>query len=168
MFWTVFFFILLLSGVVTVLAGNAGIVLPLVAIATFYFCMKGTVAKTLPWTVLMAALVDAAWMHRCPGTLLSVLLVTALTALWRKFSDLGSWTSLASAAGWIAVAAWLGEFLAVPAGGLHPVGVWGFMGGFAKQLLWAEIFTPILVFSGERLLGKRLRVDEREAEGDEG
>ena len=167
MFWTVFFFILLLSGVLTVLAGNAGIVLPLMAIVTFYFCMKSTAAKTLPWTVLMAALVDAAWMHRCPGTLLSVLLVTALTALWRKFGDLGSWTSLASAAVWIAVASWLGELLAVLVGNLHHVGLGGFLGGFVKQLLWAEIFTPVLVFSGERLLGKRLWVDDRETEDDE-
>lgn len=168
MFGTVFIFSLLLAGCMTVFAGNAGIVLPLLSIFAFYFSMKSTVVKTLPWTVLMAALVDAVWMHRVPGTVLAVLLVTVVAIIWRKFGDLGSWTSLASAAVWIAVATWVGEFLAVLLGHLHSVVAGDFFGKLLLQILFAEILTPVLVFGLEHILEKRLWVEEGELEDDEG
>ena len=107
MFSLVLISAVLLSSIVELVSAIAfGWSLPLLQICAFHFCMRRGFWHAILPLILGAACLDAAWMHRFPSQVLAVFLVALLTASWRRYGDLTSWSSLILAAFGIAFLSW--------------------------------------------------------------
>ena len=122
-----------------------GFRLPLLAVCVLYAGMWRQGLRTLPETMLAAAMLDAIWCHRVPAELLTVLAVALLASQWRRLGASSSWTSLALAG--LAVGA-IGALAAMFCR-MTCRGGWML---FAEYLLAGMILAPLVVPWLEKLL----------------
>ena len=159
--YLLFIFVAMLAAILAVIAGNAGVSLPLMPICAFYFSMKITPAKAFPVLLVAAGLLDAVWMHKVPGELVAVLLVMSISAWWRSWGDLHSGMSLLAASVFVGVSACIGRLvpLVFSADGTagHAPAI------FIAQLLWTLLLLTPSVWILERIFVRRINGSLREA-----
>ncbi|MGN0866333.1 MAG: hypothetical protein ACI4SG_01475 [Oligosphaeraceae bacterium] len=147
MFHLVLAAILFPALVVTVLAGNAGLSLPLLSSVAFVFALRGGAGRTLLLALPAAGLLDALWMRERPVQTLAVLLLLWAAHGWRKWGSLDSVSALAAAGTTVGLCTW-GCHLLLP-------------GNFSAlrllaALAWSLFLGPLLVWLQEKLLERRL------------
>lgn len=149
--------ILFLVTTLALLAGNAGLFLPLLEACAFSFAMRGGALRTLPMAVPAAALLDALWMRPLPVQVATVLLLLGLAHWWRRWGSLDSWSALAVAGLAVGLCSWLVQMLLV---GFRGGAAFAFLAGGAGRLLLSLgaslLFMPLLAWLEGKLLERRL------------
>ncbi|GEM_PF-5688087 len=154
MFWVVFITVEFLVAVVSVVAGNRGVSLPLMQVCAFYFCVKSTPWKAAPVILIFAGVLDGIWLHPFPAQLLCAGAVILFAAWWKHFGDLYAWTAVCGASLFCGACAWCAQWLASDGVANSFSSGWVSFGG---QLLASVVSMLVLVSLMERILIRRLR-----------
>ncbi len=147
MFFLVLAALLFPALVVTVLAGNGGVSLPLLPAVSFVFALRGGAGRTLLLALPAASLLDALWMRERPVQTLAVLLLLWAAHGWRKWGRLDSLSTVVTAGTAVGLCTW-GCHLLMP-GRLSVVQL-------LVTLAWSLLLVPLLVWLQEKLLERRL------------
>ncbi len=165
--WSIYAITLLLSTIAEVVAANSGQVVPLLGICAFYFTMRYGAQRSLPGVVLVAAMVDACWMHRFPSQILLVLVVAGLSSAWKPYGDLNSGLSLCLSGCCIGIISWLLRLFGALISSSHWPSWSAVLLPLVTQLFLAMLLTLVLSLALNRMLRKSITWFSADDEGDD-
>lgn len=85
------------AGIAEAAFGNLNIVLPLLPLTGFYFCVVAGWRKVVLPLLLVAGMLDAIWLRTIPAESLIAIMLMIGAEQWREWGDMFSWLALALA-----------------------------------------------------------------------